>query len=486
MRANKAMLLGSVGALAALMIGVPAQAQSTSARVAVWADRTGFDDYEWIDRADAISETIGEAPPDTSFAFEDATPWAWTLEDGTVLVVEEQGDGPHGYYFEAGSDEPFLVRDPEMSFGFVEGGLAVIYGADGGVMTRTEGRLWFETAMRGFERGKLLKRAMARRDRWRNVGVSAWVDFSYLLYDWQDQWYQGRQRHSGWRRHHQGPRGAEHRRRWEHERRRRQVLRDVFRRWGETGFRGRAPGRFTPPAPGTRPPRWGDRDGRPGGRGPRDGRGNWNGRPRTGTQDPLLPGVAQPDIGVAPVGQGQGPRGADGGGRGPGQRGDGRPPGPRGQNPVAETPPVRVPPPVAADPPPAPVIETPRPRPRPETRSGEPRVRTPRPAPDMSSDDTPPQPRYSAPTPRPVRVERPDFTPPPPRVQAPAPTYTPAPAPTRSYTPSPSPAPTRSYTPSPSPAPAPRNYTPSPSPTPSPAPAPSRSGGRSSETVREN
>ncbi|MES2442614.1 MAG: hypothetical protein V4574_07265 [Pseudomonadota bacterium] len=486
MRGTRAMLLAGVGALAALAGSLPAQAQS--ARVAVWADRTGYDDYEWIDRADAVSEAIGESPPDTSFAFETGSPWAWTLEDGTVLVVEQLPDGPHGYYFEPGSNEPFLVRDPEMSFGFIEGQVATVYGLDGGVLSRAEGRAWIDTALRGFERGKRLKRAMAQRNRWRNIGVNAWIDFSYLWYDWQDDWDYGRRRNPGWRRHHEGPRGAEHRRRWDHERQRREILRDVFKRWGDNGYRGRAPGRFTPPTPGTQPPRrWEGRNGpgrgdhRPGGRGAT--------RPRGDLRDPRIEGGLQTDLSVNPQqGQGQGPRGGVSP-RGtepqggvprpmprPGSPGSGYRPRPEPQAPVVVVPaPQAVQP--AAEAPPAPVTEQPLPRPRAEPRPDRPRVREPRP--ERSDDDAPPRPVYTSPTPRPMRVERPSYTPPAPqRVEVAPPSYTPAPAPTRSFTPPPAPAPTRSYTPSPSPAP---SYTPAPAPTrsytpsPSPSPAPARS-----------
>ena len=35
------------------------------------------DRYAWIDRADLISDTIGDAPPDYGFDYNDAQPWAW-------------------------------------------------------------------------------------------------------------------------------------------------------------------------------------------------------------------------------------------------------------------------------------------------------------------------------------------------------------------------------------------------------------------------
>lgn len=482
MQGKRAMWLTGVGALAALTVGVPAQAQAQSARVAVWADRTGFDDYDWIDRADAISDAIGEAPPDTSFAFENGEPWAWTMEDGTTLIVEQLPDGPHGYYFEPGTDAPFLVRDPSMSFGFIDGAVAVVYGADGGVLSRNDGRGWLGAAMRGFDRGKLLKRAMVRRDRWRNVNVSRWYDMSYLLFDWWDDWDYGLSRNPAWRRHHEGPRGIGHRRHWDGERHRRELISDAFQRWGQNGYRGPAPGRFTPPRPGTQPPphRWDGRgDGRRG-----DGPGHGLRRPRTDLDPQVRTGV-QPDVGVTP------PQ-PDGGLRGAGRpRRDGgawQPNGPSGQfrpRPEPQAPqaaPVpQTPPPVAVVPDQVPSVDRPLPRPRPD-RGGDWRgnggpARTPRSmeAPDVT--EAPPQPNYGRPAEIRVRPappierneDRPSYTPP-----SPSPAFQPRPE--RSFTPPPTPAPAPSYTPPPAPAP---SYTPAPAPTrtytPSPAPAPARS-----------
>jgi hypothetical protein len=468
MKGKRAMLLAGVGALAALMAGVPAQAQST--RVAVWGDRTGFDDYDWIDRADAISETIGESPPDTSFVFEQGEPWAWTLEDGTMMIVEQLPDGPHGYYFEPGTDAPFLVRDPSMSFGFIDGAVAVVYGADGSALSQNEGRSWLGTAMRGYERGKRIKRAMVQRDRQRNVNVNRWYDMSYLLFDWWDDWDYGLSRNPVWRRHHDGPRGAGHGHRWDHERQRRTSAADIFRRWGQGGYRGRPPGHFTPPAAGTPPPprRWDGRgNGRPGEHGEH--------RPRD-RRDPRFEGGLQPDMGVNP---------AQGGGQQQQQGGVSRPvpmprPGSGGfrprPEPQAQMPETVVPQaasPVAVTPDPAPVGR-PLPQPRPDRGDrgdGGGRFHAPRPMPETSGSDTPPQPSYTAPEPRPARTERQAYTPPAASGEAPR-SFTPRPERTFTPTPTPAPAPTRSYTPTPTPAPEPtRSY----SPTPTPAPAPSHS-----------
>lgn len=317
-RGMRGMLLaGAAGMAVAMMASAPAEAQvrrvpakvakkPTKAPVVAWANIVGYDSYEWIDRADAVSDAIGESPPDFSFAYDRGQPWAWTLDDGSVLIIEQRLDGPHSYYFEGGSATPFLVRDPQMSFGFIAARVAVVYDADGNVQDRRDAAPFVAAGQKGLQRGKLLKAAMLKRGSQRNINVTAWIDLSYLLYDWQRDWDQGRRRNINWRRHHDGPRGQEHRNRWDGERERRDLIREGFNRWADGGFRGRAPGRFTPPPPGTVPPqrpgRQGDwRDGRGSGR---DGRDVRDRDARDRRDDEFFRNGVGGDLSVNPVGGG--------------------------------------------------------------------------------------------------------------------------------------------------------------------------------------
>lgn len=524
MSASRGRLLAGVGALtAALALAgcVPMEGVETTGDYAPpphWANIAGFEDYEWIDRADALSQAIGEAPPDYSFYAAGGTPWAWTFDDGSLLLVENRPDGLHSYYFEGGADSPFLVRDPEMSFGFLEGGVAVVYGPDGAVLTRGEAQGWLYAAVAGYQRGKMLRRAMlASQDR-RTVETVAWLDTSYLWWNWRRDWDDGLKRYPGWRRVRDGVAGRDRHRRHDAERHRRAEQGDRFRRWGEGGFRGRPPGNYTPPPVGTRMPPAvppvqaqtpgprGVQPGRPGGRpeGVRAGRPGEQGPRREVPGDEEL--SVQPDIGIAP--------GAPGAQGGVGTRG-------RPVQPAVATQPPSVPPMVAPQPPSVPpAVAAPSPAPRPDGRPG--RLRPEgteggyRPRPEPQAGDTPrptpggrsmpvrtappappqpveapsvvtippppPAPARSAPADRPVRssprtVSGDDDTRPSRPVyrapdSQPARTYTPPPAPTYS------PPPTRSYTPPPpssyTPPPAP-SYTPPPAPSYSPPPAPSYS-----------
>jgi hypothetical protein len=252
------------------------------------------DAYSYIDRADSLWEVIGNAPPDYAFSFEDAEPWAWELQDGDSIIVEETPDGIQSYYFGPEGEGPFLAVRPGMSFGFSGETVAVVYGPDGGALPREEGAAHLEEGVALYTRGRQLRRAMQQRQR-REVDSQAWIDTSPLIWSSIQIWGEGRSRHSGWRRHHEQWRDADWRRRSEAEQLRRRALAEQFRRWREGGFQGPPPGRFHRPGehgpgagrpgrpgePGTRPPRqpgqWG-RPGRP-----------WAGRPSAGQATPTIP-----------------------------------------------------------------------------------------------------------------------------------------------------------------------------------------------------
>lgn len=261
------------------------------------------DGYAYIDRADSLWEAVGDAPPDYAFAFEGAAPWAWELQDGYRIVVEENADGIQSYYFAPGESGPFLAVRPGMSFGFEGETVAVVYGPDGGAMPRDVGAAHLGEGVALYARGRELLRAMLQKQ-WREVDSQAWIDTGPILWSSVAIWDEGRRRHPGWGRHRDGVRDAEWRRRLELERIRRAALAEQFRRWREGGFQGPPPGRFHRPGahgPGAGRP---DRPGEPGAGRPRQPgqyggpRGPGAGRPRPGAGQPVpgLPrGPRRPD-----------------------------------------------------------------------------------------------------------------------------------------------------------------------------------------------
>lgn len=261
------------------------------------------DSYRFIDRADALWEAIGDAPPDHAFAFEGAEPWAWELQDGHRVVVEEASEGIRSYYFAPGDEGPFLAVRPGMSFGFDGEAVAVVYGPDGGAMPREAGAEHLGEGVELYARGRLLLRAMLPRQ-WRSVDSQAWIDTSPIIWGSVQIWDEGRRRHPGWGRHRDAHRDAGWRHRLEAERLRRQALADAFRRWREGGFQGPPPGRFHKPG---------------------DGHGPGMGRPHR----PGRPGDATPGVGRPPRQPGQGRPPGAGAVRPPRQPDAGQPSPPR-------------------------------------------------------------------------------------------------------------------------------------------------------------
>ncbi|MCX8477515.1 MAG: hypothetical protein MT490_17130 [Sphingomonas sp.] len=409
------------------------------------------DEYRFIDRADSLWEAIGDAPPDHAFAFEGAEPWAWELQDGYRIVVEEAGEGIRSYYFAPGDEGPFLAVRPGMSFGFDGETVAVVYGPDGGAMPREAGAEHLGEGVELYARGRMLQRAMLQRQ-WRAVDSQAWIDTSPVLWGSVQIWGGGWRRHPGWERHRERWRDADWRHRIEAERLRRRALAEAFRRWREGGFQGPPPGRFHRPGEG---------------HGPGAGRPHRPGQPGAGT--PGTPGAEGPRQ------PGRGRPGGWGAGRPPrpdaGQQVPRVPRGPRRPPMVEPTDTSGVTPDVPSSSPAPGAQPTPVTRPRPGWGG-----RRPRPGrddigqPDASGTPTPPQVR--TPESRPSRWTRPEGGRAGWRRPPTEPGETPAtrPAPRRAWsaeTPSSSPAPRRNWS-----ADTPRPQRSAPSGASSPQPAP--------------
>ena len=211
-RATRLGILSSALALSACMMpydGGPYEAPPPP----VYSPDESPDAYSYIDRADSMWDAIGNAPPDYAFAFEDAEPWAWELQSGDAIIVDETPGGIQTYYFDPEAEGPFLAVRPGMSFGFSGEAVAVVYGPDGGAMPRAEGAAHLEEGVALYARGRQLRRAMLQRQR-REVDSQAWIDMSPLLWGSVQIWDEGRRwrsvsRRQGWlRRWVSGSRGG--------------------------------------------------------------------------------------------------------------------------------------------------------------------------------------------------------------------------------------------------------------------------------------
>ena len=152
--------------------------------------------YRYIDRAYDLGEAFADSPPDYTVDYEGVRPWIWRSNGGQYRVVEQTPDGPRIYYYDAGSDEPFLVRDPRYAYGYDDGGLAVIYGADGRLMDYDSEAA--DRAARYLARARGLYRAAVHEQR-QAAYASAWQSRRTEVLGEQRAWGAEQQRDSGWR-----------------------------------------------------------------------------------------------------------------------------------------------------------------------------------------------------------------------------------------------------------------------------------------------
>lgn len=401
-------------------------------------DAEGDSDYRWIDRAPALWDTVGDAPPDYSFGFDGGTPVAWELRDGYWVVVEDEAEGARTYFFAPGDRGPFLVREADRSFAFQEGNVAAVYDGGGRLVPRDQGVRDIESGERLYDRGRRLRGALLDRH-WAPVDTTAWGNLNLFFIGIDPGW------DAGWRYRNDGFAIAEQRR-WAEERARRAAMAAAFARWRNGGFQG-------PPPPGLGQ-RWQHRPSRPGrppniGTPPKPGQPGrpwmWNGVPG---QRPDRPQATRPTPPPPPTSGTPGrheweaggavrPRPDGGGARPPRGEGEGRPgwqgsrpgwqgsrpgwqgsrPGWQGPRPGAGAPnPTSQPasPPAAAPLPAPPGDGTPR-------RGGWMSPGWMRPARPDGSGATAPRPAFRPPAARPDAVQNRPSPPPPPPVARPAP-----------------------------------------------------------------
>ncbi|SFJ24745.1 hypothetical protein SAMN03159338_1186 [Sphingomonas sp. NFR04] len=251
----------------------PAAAQNGSIVTAGSAevDAEGESSYRWIDRAHALWDTLGDAPPDVSFRFDGGAPVAWELRDGYWVVAEDQSEGARTYFFAPGERGPFLVREADRSFGYQDGNVAAVYDGGGKLLPRGAGVRSVDEGERLYERGRRLRDALLDRQ-WDAVDTTSWGDMNLFFVGIDPGW------DSGWQYRSTGFEFAQQQR-WAAERARRAAMASAFARWRSGGFNG-------PPPPGLGQ-HWQHRP-------PRPGRPPHAGPPPAGGQPASPPGTGKP------------------------------------------------------------------------------------------------------------------------------------------------------------------------------------------------
>jgi hypothetical protein len=174
------------------------------------------EDYGNIDQAYSMGQAFADTPPDYAVDYQGTRPWIWRADDGAYQIAEPVPDGERFYYYYPGQDYPFLVRDPDYSYGYDNGELVSVYGPDGVALSDVLAARRADEASRYLYRARELYRAAQYQQR-QSAYASAWEgrrdQFRRANMVWQQQQAQNTQ----WRDWHDAHQ-AQEQQQWRQER----------------------------------------------------------------------------------------------------------------------------------------------------------------------------------------------------------------------------------------------------------------------------
>ncbi|HEY2660043.1 MAG TPA: hypothetical protein VGI79_10000 [Caulobacteraceae bacterium] len=132
------------------------------------------DNYAYADQAYSQSYGLGDAPPDYTFDYNGSRPWVWRADDNSERVVEPLAGGDRYYYYRPGQEYPYLVRDPDYTYGYDNGALVVIYDRNGRLLPPDDLDRRADYAGRYLARGRDLYYASQQRQR-EAVAAANWA-----------------------------------------------------------------------------------------------------------------------------------------------------------------------------------------------------------------------------------------------------------------------------------------------------------------------
>ena len=197
------------------------------------------DNYAYVDRAYAMSNAIGQAPPDYGFDYQGTHPWVWRSSDRSARLVEPVEGGYRYYYYQPGANEPYLVRDPQYSYGYSDGQLASVYDSRGQLLPDEYIDRRTDDAGRYLVRGASLYEASLRNEK-RSVNAENWSGRRAELDSARAQWEEQQNREEAWRAYH-AEHDAEGQSYWQAERERRDRSARSFDDWSRRSYAGPPP-----------------------------------------------------------------------------------------------------------------------------------------------------------------------------------------------------------------------------------------------------
>jgi len=154
--------------------------------------------YQYVDRAAAVSSSLANVPPNYAVDYQGAKPWVWRAPNGAYRVVETIPGGQRTYFYSPGARAPYLVRDPQYTYAFDNGRLAVVYGPAGQALPAAVAARQAAIAGRYFQRAQWLHDA-AMNSRKEAASAADWRAHQAAMAAQQAAWDRDRRQNADWR-----------------------------------------------------------------------------------------------------------------------------------------------------------------------------------------------------------------------------------------------------------------------------------------------
>jgi len=174
-----------------------ASALPSAARVRVVHLADQSQGYAYADRAYRYSRVLADAPPDYTFDYDGVRPYVWQ-SNGSYQFAEPTQYGERYYYYDPGSDYPYLIRDYDYSYGYDNGQLVVVYDRNGRIMDPGFIDQRADLAGRYLARASALRAAALRGQR-QAVAVANWTQRRSQIDADRALWRQQQTQYPEWR-----------------------------------------------------------------------------------------------------------------------------------------------------------------------------------------------------------------------------------------------------------------------------------------------
>ena len=165
--------------------------------------------YGYIDQAYSMGQAFADTPPDYAVDYQGTRPWIWRAGDGAYRIVERLPQGERFYYYRAGENYPFLVRDPDYSYAYDDNGdFSAVYGPDGNELDDAYAQGRADEASRYLYRARELYRAAQYQQR-TSAYANEWGDRQDQLRRENQVWQQQQAQNAQWRAWHEAHQAQE-------------------------------------------------------------------------------------------------------------------------------------------------------------------------------------------------------------------------------------------------------------------------------------